>query len=249
MPMELRAILEVPGGSVLHRWKSQWFVLDKLGDLRYFETPDHPVAEERLVVRAVVRQIRTGAECGSVSLPDNLSKASVMILDMNNGSHMTLCAETPDDMKAWHIALDEARTAYGPSPQQSVHAVGNATIINRPLTSTTVISGPGVYGGYGGYSGCYSGYPGRVLTTPGVTVIPAQPSVTCIPGGTTVVNAAPQQVVYMNRSPYYSRGLFGPYLWGVEVPPFSCGLDNLCSRTFNSPIKLAFQSKVTYAHQ
>ena len=38
------------------------FVLDKFGDLRYFDGPDSPRAEDRIVVRASVVEIKTGPD-------------------------------------------------------------------------------------------------------------------------------------------------------------------------------------------
>lgn len=52
--------LSLAPGSVLHRWRKNWFVLDRQGDLRYFENPDTPRAEEHIVVRAAVTQIKSG---------------------------------------------------------------------------------------------------------------------------------------------------------------------------------------------
>lgn len=41
-------------------------MLDRDGDLRYFEGPDNPRAEERIVVRAVVLEIRAGHDVNLV---------------------------------------------------------------------------------------------------------------------------------------------------------------------------------------
>ncbi|XP_050414946.1 pleckstrin homology domain-containing family B member 2 [Patella vulgata] len=194
--------------SVLKRWKKNWVVLDRNGDLRYFESPDHHTAEERIVVRAQVLKIRTGFECGALSPPDRMGKSSLFVLDMNNGESIAFCAETPDDMSAWKIALEDARTQMM-APRAT--NISYQTVVN-PLATTTVIGGPGYY-----HSG-YSGYPGRVLSAPAVTVVPqTQVYQAGGPmGATTVINAPPpQQVVYMDSSPCYyrRRGLWGPYLW------------------------------------
>ncbi|CAG5131134.1 unnamed protein product [Candidula unifasciata] len=184
--------------SVLHRWKKNWFVLDRQGDLRYFENPDHPRAEERIVVRAAVVAIKAGYECGKADVPEGSAATAACFLElvMRDKESMLLCAESPDEMKAWQIALEEARTL---------------TPDYRPgVTSTTIITPPGyVYGSpYGGY-----GYPGQVLSPPPTQVIRTPDGTT-----TTIVNAPPyQQVVYVDDGPFRYR----PYSYGAVYPvPF-----------------------------
>ena len=55
-------------GSVLRRWKWNWFVLYRDGVLRYFESEDSPRAEEVYVLRSVCVRVKTGAEvCAHVT--------------------------------------------------------------------------------------------------------------------------------------------------------------------------------------
>ncbi|BFZ00547.1 hypothetical protein BsWGS_03585 [Bradybaena similaris] len=142
--------------SVLHRWKKNWFVLDRDGDLRYFESPDHPRAEERIVVRAAVVAIKAGYDCRRADVPDGTSATSACFLELllRDKESILLCAESPDEMKAWQIALEEARTLTSNVSRQGV-----------TTTTTTIVAPPG-YVNYGSPYGGYYGYPGVVVNPP-----------------------------------------------------------------------------------
>ncbi|CAL1546447.1 unnamed protein product [Lymnaea stagnalis] len=193
--------------SVLHRWKKNWFVLDRQGDLRYFENPDTPRAEERIVVRGAVTHIKTGPDCRRADPPEGLSqtKACYLELMMREKESMLLCAESLDDMRAWQISLEEARTLPGASYPPSV-------------TSTTFITAPGYYP-YGNHYGGY-GYQGHVINPS-----PTQSETFCIcsvyhtpTGTTTVVNAAPgQQIVYVDDAPYRHRRCYRGGIYPVPM--------------------------------
>uniref|UniRef100_A0A0B6XYK6 PH domain-containing protein n=1 Tax=Arion vulgaris TaxID=1028688 RepID=A0A0B6XYK6_9EUPU len=184
--------------SVLHRWKKNWFVLDRNGDLRYFETPDNPRAEERIVVRAVVMEILTGHDCRKSDYPEAVSHSREYFLElrMRDRESMLLFAESADDMRAWQIAMEEARTLAGPAVQPG-------------MTSTTIIAPPG-YVHYGSpYIG--SGYGGHVISHGSVIQPPATQVIYSQDGSTTYVGAPPsQQIVYVDDGPYryrrYHRG-------------------------------------------
>ncbi|XP_005096410.1 pleckstrin homology domain-containing family B member 2 [Aplysia californica] len=189
--------------SVLRRWKKSWFVLDRQGDLRYFETPDTPRAEERLVVRAVVTHIKTGPDCRPANPPEGVSSAKACFLELSlrEGYSLLLCAESFDDMRAWQIAIEDARTMLARGPPPSV------------MSTTTIVGAPGYIHSNSPYMGY--GYPGQVIsTTPMMGAPPAQ--VIHSPAGTTtVVQAPPQQIVYVDDNPYryrrrYCRGGFYP---------------------------------------
>ncbi|KAH9509027.1 Pleckstrin y domain-containing B member 2 [Bulinus truncatus] len=185
--------------SVLHRWKKNWFVLDRLGDLRYFESPDTPRAEERIVVRAVVVQIKSGPECRKADLPEgiNHSKACYLELVMKDRESMLLCAESFDDMRAWQIALEESRTLPVPVQPPSI-----------TTSTTTYVCPPGYYMYGSPYVG--TGYPGQIISPPPAQVLHTS-------GGTTIINAPPgQQIVYVDDGPYrYRRG----YTSGIYPVP------------------------------
>lgn len=193
--------------SVLKRWKKNWFVLYRDGLLRYFESPDAPRAEEVYVVRSVCARIKTGPEVGNIPPPEDVSsgKACMLEMEMRDGNHLVLCAESFDDMKAWQIALEEARTMQPPG--------GGATVYHRTVPMVCDYSPYGIAPVYGGYTG-YGGYPGQVIAPPPAQVIQT-------PNGmTTFVNPAPAtQVVYVDDAypyRYRHRGYYG----GVGYPMF-----------------------------
>ena len=49
-------------GTVLHRWKKNWFVLYRSGELAYFESQNKHEAEERFIVCAVCLGIKTSGD-------------------------------------------------------------------------------------------------------------------------------------------------------------------------------------------
>ncbi|XP_067668588.1 pleckstrin homology domain-containing family B member 2-like [Haliotis asinina] len=173
--------------SILHRWKRNWFVLRTSGDLLYFESPDEPRAEERIVVRARVQRIKPGFECNNVTPPEGLSKGCLFALDMN-GDELRLCAESSDDMKAWQIALEEARV------------MGQRSVDNPPPYPTIATNSSYAYPGQVLYSGVpgqtshvvYNGALGQTVYQPG-TVIRAPDGTT-----TTVVTNPGPNVVYVD---------------------------------------------------
>ncbi|XP_059156905.1 pleckstrin homology domain-containing family B member 2-like [Physella acuta] len=187
--------------SVLHRWKKNWFVLDRQGDLRYFESPDTPRAEEHIVVRAAVTQIKSGHDCRKADPPEGVgqSKAFYLELKMREKESMLLCAESLDDMKAWLISLEEARAM--PGPVYPPPYVAN--------TTTSYVAPPGYvhYGSpYVGY-----GYPGQVIQ-------PASQVIHTPTGTTTIINAPPgQQIVYVDDGPYRYRRSYRPGFYPVPL--------------------------------
>jgi len=46
-------------GSVLRRWKKNWFVLYKDGVLKYFDSPDSHVAEEAFLIPTKLLTLKT----------------------------------------------------------------------------------------------------------------------------------------------------------------------------------------------
>ncbi|KAI8772474.1 pleckstriny domain-containing family B member 2 [Biomphalaria glabrata] len=185
--------------SVLHRWKKNWFVLDRLGDLRYFENPDTPRAEERIVVRAAVLQIKSGPDCRKADPPEGVSQAKACYLElvMKDKESMLLCAESFDDMRAWQIALEEARTL--PVPVQPPHVT---------TSTTTYVCPPGYYYGSPYYGG---GYQGQIISPPPAQVLHTR-------GGTTIINAPPgQQIVYVDDAPYRYRRTYTTGIYPVPM--------------------------------
>ncbi|KAK3734096.1 hypothetical protein RRG08_000011 [Elysia crispata] len=186
--------------SVLRRWKKHWFVLDRQGDLRYFESPETPRAEERIVIRAGVIHINSGKQCRPSDPPDahGYTKEGFLELVMRDKESMLLCAESVDDMRAWQIALEEARTLGFEARHPGV------------TNTTTIIAAPG-HSPYG-YSYAYN-YPGQVVSQVGYPVNPGTQVMHTPNGTTTIVNGQPgQQIVYVDDCPrqrrYYRGGIY-----------------------------------------
>jgi len=55
-------------GSVLRRWKKNWFVLYTDGILKYFESPDSHVAEEAVVIPVKLLTLKTAHQVCSSGL-------------------------------------------------------------------------------------------------------------------------------------------------------------------------------------
>ncbi|KAJ8309757.1 hypothetical protein KUTeg_011622 [Tegillarca granosa] len=177
--------------TILRRWKKTWFVLYQDGDLRYFESPNSHEPEARIVVRAVCRAVQAGAIC-DVSPPEGKSKGCLLTLVLKDGE-LKLCAEDEDDMRAWQIALEEARVMGTtpvvtgcPPPYPSNTTMVYSNLTGNPIvpiqvdgTSTVVYPQQQIYT-----------YPGQVYANP-------YQIVTVPPG---------QNVVYINQAdPYYYR--------------------------------------------
>ncbi|KAL4220578.1 cd38 molecule [Mactra antiquata] len=185
--------------SVLHRWKKNWFVLDRSGELIYFENQDKHEPEGRLMVRAVYLGIFTAGQC-DFNPPEGSSKSCLLLLKLRNDEDLKLCAESPDDLKAWQLALDEARSmtipGSGTAPPGAPIPAGAQVVYPQSMVYRT--------GGYG--------YGGTVYTTPGQYVVRNASG-----NGTVVMgNQAGGQVVCV-QDPHYYRST--PYLWG---PVFWC---------------------------
>lgn len=69
-------------GSILKRWKKEWFVLYQNGDLRYFENPNSLEPEARIFVPGVCKYITTGS----------------MVIDV---SHEVHCPSYPVYIQSW----------------------------------------------------------------------------------------------------------------------------------------------------
>ncbi|KAL5004164.1 hypothetical protein ScPMuIL_017620 [Solemya velum] len=183
--------------TVLHRWKRSWFVLYQTGDLVYFESQDSLQWEERFVAR-IIHSIKTAAEC-CVSAPEGFGKDCLLTIVFPD-KELQLCAESHDDMRAWQIALEEARIIPSHSaPMPPVMAPAQSTVVhslsypyatmppvnltsNHPGTVSVLRNGYPSYPAYPTYNPGYS-YPGQVIHRN--------------PDGT--------QVVYVNQPQYRRR--------------------------------------------
>ncbi|OWF40444.1 pleckstrin homology domain-containing family B member 2-like [Mizuhopecten yessoensis] len=165
--------------TILRRWKKTWFVLYQDGDLRYFESPNSHEPEARIVVRAVCSAIQAGQMC-EISAPEGKTKDCLITLILRDGE-LRLCAEDPDDMRAWQIALEEARVL---PPGSAVHALPPPYTAGHPMYTTNLATDLRSYPYQvpGANSVMYPRqqvqyyYPGQVLSTNPYTTVMAPPA-------------------------------------------------------------------------
>jgi hypothetical protein len=114
--------------SVLRRWKRNWFVLYTDGVLKYFESPDSHTAEEAELIPTKLLSLKTAEQVTDVTPPQGLGRGCLMMLVMRSQTWV-LCADSPDDMRAWQLSLEEARLLHmvdAPPPYQAVTYVNDA---------------------------------------------------------------------------------------------------------------------------
>ncbi|XP_063301039.1 pleckstrin homology domain-containing family B member 1 [Pelobates fuscus] len=94
--------------SILRRWKRHWFDLWIDGTLVYYPDEARGTYEERLLLKFHCTNIRAGAECEDIQLPEGGSRDALVMLQMQD-HRVYLCAESEDDAVAWKMALDDAK--------------------------------------------------------------------------------------------------------------------------------------------
>ncbi|KAH0514463.1 Pleckstrin homology domain-containing family B member 1 [Microtus ochrogaster] len=97
-------------GSILRRWKRNWFALWLDGTLGYYHDETAQDEEDRVLIHFNVRDIKVGQECHDVQPPEGRSRDGLLTVNLREGSRLHLCAETRDDAIAWKTALLEANS-------------------------------------------------------------------------------------------------------------------------------------------
>ncbi|XP_069931245.1 pleckstrin homology domain-containing family B member 1 isoform X7 [Oryctolagus cuniculus] len=100
--------LQCGAGSILRRWKRNWFALWLDGTLGYYHDETAQDEEDRVLIHANVRDIKVGQECHDVQPPEGRSRDGLLTVSLREGGRLHLCAETRDDAIAWKTALMEA---------------------------------------------------------------------------------------------------------------------------------------------
>lgn len=95
--------------SILCRWKKNWFVLYKNGTMRYFENQNSLTCEETINIPASLICIKKGKQIKDSNTPPGGFNVACLLELVIRDKRIILCAESPDDMRAWEIALEEAR--------------------------------------------------------------------------------------------------------------------------------------------
>jgi len=177
--------------SILRRWKRNWFVLYQDGNLKYFEDPDRPVAEDAVYMPISCLSINTAKQVQNIQPPQQFHHSCLMEINLREKDAWILCAETPDDMLAWQFALDEARS-------QPRHQLPPPYSQSHPAPPS-----------YQPPASCYRGFPGHVIARPGQHIV-AQPGQTIhVTGEPYLQNEHGQTVHIVDRQPgttYYVDG-------------------------------------------
>uniref|UniRef100_A0A9L0RW13 Pleckstrin homology domain containing B1 n=1 Tax=Equus caballus TaxID=9796 RepID=A0A9L0RW13_HORSE len=97
-------------GSILRRWKRNWFALWLDGTLGYYQDETAQDEEDRVLIHFNVRDIKIGQECHDVQPPEGRSRDGLLTVNLREGGRLHLCAETRDDAIAWKTALMEANS-------------------------------------------------------------------------------------------------------------------------------------------
>jgi len=97
--------------SILKKWKRYWFTLTTDGFLRYFESELSNKAEDVMNIPLECISIKMGAEVPvrKVQPPEGLRINFLLALETTNGRTWILCGDSEDEVKAWQVALQEAR--------------------------------------------------------------------------------------------------------------------------------------------
>ncbi|XP_014165895.1 pleckstrin homology domain-containing family B member 1, partial [Geospiza fortis] len=98
------------GGSILRRWKRNWFVLYLDGSLVYYHDETQRDMDGRIHIKYSCRDVRIGRECKDVQPPEGRSRECLLTVVLRDGSKTTLCAESEDDAVAWKMAVLEAKS-------------------------------------------------------------------------------------------------------------------------------------------
>uniref|UniRef100_A0A8I5R6W5 Pleckstrin homology domain containing B1 n=1 Tax=Papio anubis TaxID=9555 RepID=A0A8I5R6W5_PAPAN len=102
-------------GSILRRWKRNWFALWLDGTLGYYHDETAQDEEDRVLIHFNVRDIKIGQECHDVQPPEGRSRDGLLTVNLREGGRLHLCAETRDDALAWKTALLEANSTPAPA--------------------------------------------------------------------------------------------------------------------------------------
>ncbi|MBN3298549.1 PKHB2 protein, partial [Amia calva] len=108
----------VSQGTILRRWKKNWFDLWSDGRLIFYDDQHRRDMEDKIHMRVDCINIRTGGQCRDYTPPEGRSRDSLLQLVCREGRTINLCAESADDALAWSMALQDARVNTVTNPPQ-----------------------------------------------------------------------------------------------------------------------------------
>ncbi|XP_054710484.1 pleckstrin homology domain-containing family B member 2-like isoform X2 [Uloborus diversus] len=194
--------------QILKKWQKNWVELYRDGHLKYYETECSPNAEDTIFMPTECLAIKAGLQVEAVQPPDGYGIHNLLSIITSTGKTWIFCGESSDDMRAWQLALEQARL-FGMHPQMSAQAPQYMAAYN-----------PGFLSAYGGDSSlpympqfaypppAYYGYPGLqyMSTAPGQAALVYQPERYIRPDGSDVG-------LGMLGSPAVGPLSWGPLLW------------------------------------
>ncbi|CAO2607831.1 Pleckstrin homology domain-containing family B member 2, partial [Lemmus lemmus] len=142
-------------GTILKRWKKNWFDLWSDGHLIYYDDQTRQSVEDKVHMPVDCINIRMGQECRDIQPPDGKPRDCLLQIACRDGKTISLCAESTDDCLAWKFTLQDSRTNTGQVTSAFTHrAISPAPQNPQNCISHSTFSFFQVYG-YGPYSGAY----------------------------------------------------------------------------------------------
>ncbi|GAB6031830.1 pleckstrin y domain containing, B (evectins) member 2 [Chamberlinius hualienensis] len=148
--------------SMLKKWRRYYFSLSVDGTLRYFETEFETKAEGALHVPSDCIAVKIGTNVAKAKPPEGLSENFMLSLETSHGKTWIMCGENEDEIKAWQLALEEARHIMHRSRSASAPPPGVVSYGYPQVPQPNVVYVNG-YGMYGPRNVVYTNYPGQVV--------------------------------------------------------------------------------------
>lgn len=91
-------------------WERNWVELYRDGNLKYYESDHSPNAEDVIFMPTECVSIKTGAQAETlIRAPEGHSSQCTFAISASNNKNWLFCGESLDDMRAWQLALEQAR--------------------------------------------------------------------------------------------------------------------------------------------
>ncbi|XP_013778231.1 pleckstrin homology domain-containing family B member 2-like isoform X1 [Limulus polyphemus] len=102
--------------TILKKWKWSWVELYRDGQLKYYENEHSPNAEDIILMTTDCLAIKTGSQVEGVQPPEGRGIQYLFSVVASSGKTWIFCGESLDDMRAWQLALEQARL-FGIQPR------------------------------------------------------------------------------------------------------------------------------------
>ncbi|XP_056141491.1 pleckstrin homology domain-containing family B member 1 [Lampris incognitus] len=95
--------------SIFKRWKLNWCDVWIDGSTVFYKSDSRREYEHRISLKTTCVDVRSGLECGGVTPPDSHPRENLIVIQLQDGSTVNLCANSEDDAIAWKLTLLEAK--------------------------------------------------------------------------------------------------------------------------------------------